>query len=108
VEVAAGCLYVIGGNLSSFVVSAGPQWHEDQGGSNDPSWFGHKDYPPDPGPWREPQCREFNQAVHQAIRRLREELRPAWQIHDEFQDLHEDPDLDRYLTDTQAFTRNTD
>jgi hypothetical protein len=66
----------------------------------------NKDYPPDPGPWREPQCREFNQAVHQAIQRLREELGPAWQIHDEFQDLHEDPDLDRYLTDPPAFTRN--
>jgi hypothetical protein len=41
VEVAIGRLYVIGGNLSSFVVSARPQWHEDRGGSNDPSWFGH-------------------------------------------------------------------
>ncbi len=63
------------------------------------------DYPPDPGPWREPQCRRFNHAVHQAIQRLREELGPAWQIHDKFTDLHEDPDLDRYLADPSGFTR---
>jgi hypothetical protein len=64
------------------------------------------DYPPDPGPWREPQCREFNQAVYQAIQRLREELGPTWQIHDKFKELHEDPDLNRYLAAPRAFTRN--
>ena len=63
------------------------------------------DYPPDPGPWREPQCRQFNHAVHQAIERLRRELGPAWQIHDAFDELHEDPDLDRYLADRVGFTR---
>jgi hypothetical protein len=63
------------------------------------------DYPPDPGPWREPRCRRFNHAVHQAIEHLRGELGPAWQIHDAFDELHEDPDLDRYLTDRAGFTR---
>ena len=63
------------------------------------------DYPPDPGLWREPQCRVFNHAVHQAIQCLREELGPAWQICDQFEDLHEDPDLDRYLADPSGFTR---
>jgi hypothetical protein len=63
------------------------------------------DYPPDPGPWREPRCLQFNHAVRQAIQRLREELGPAWQIHDLFKDLHEAPDLDRYLADPSGFTR---
>ena len=63
------------------------------------------DYPPDPGPWREPQCLRFNHAVHQSIERLRAELGPAWQIHDAFNELHEDPDLDRYLADRARFTR---
>jgi len=63
------------------------------------------DYPPDPGPWREPQCREFNLSVHQVIQRLRQELGPSWQIHDQFTELHEDPDLDRYLADPAGFKR---
>jgi hypothetical protein len=28
---------------------------------------------------------------------------PAWQIEDEFTELHEDPDLDRYLADPTGF-----
>ncbi len=63
------------------------------------------DYPPDPGPWREPQCRQFNLAVGQALARLRAELGSAWEIHDEFRELHEDPDLDRYLADPGGFKR---
>jgi hypothetical protein len=65
------------------------------------------DYPPHPGPWREAECRQFNQAVHQALDRLRTGLGPAWQIHDEFEELHEDPDLDRYLADPTRFVRQT-
>ena len=63
------------------------------------------DYPPDPGPWREPQCRAFNLAVRQVIQRLRQELGRSWQIHDEFAELHEDPGLDRYLADPASFKR---
>ena len=63
-------------------------------------------YPPDPGPWREPQCRRFNRAVRQALGCLRAELGSAWDIRDEYDDLHEDPDLDRYLEDTAGFDRN--
>lgn len=48
--------------------------------------------PADPGPWREPQCHRFNEAVRDALGRLRVELGPGWQIHDEFTELHEDPD----------------
>ncbi|GGR87770.1 hypothetical protein GCM10010269_28690 [Streptomyces humidus] len=46
VEVAPGRLFVLGGGLMSggglrsFVVSAPPQWHEDEGAMDDPSWFG--------------------------------------------------------------------
>ncbi|WP_382464708.1 hypothetical protein ACFIN9_00130 [Streptomyces noursei] len=65
----------------------------------------NRDYPPDPGPWREADCRNFNEAVSQALGRLRTELGAAWQIHDEFHPLHEDPDLDRYLADPAGFVR---
>jgi hypothetical protein len=61
--------------------------------------------PPAPGPWREAECRQFNEAVRQALGRLRIELGSAWQIHDEFDELHEDPDLDRYLAAPTEFVR---
>lgn len=41
VEVRPGELFVLGAGLRSFVVSAPPQWHEDEGGFKDPSYFGH-------------------------------------------------------------------
>lgn len=41
VEVRPGRLFALGGGLKSFVVSAPPQWHEDEGEMDDPSWFGH-------------------------------------------------------------------
>jgi hypothetical protein len=63
------------------------------------------DYPPDPGPWREQDCERFNLTAREALNRLREELGPTWTIVDEFQDLHEDPDLDRYLTSPSTFHR---
>lgn len=63
------------------------------------------DYPPDPGPWREPRCRRFNESVREAVDRLRRELGPTWRIEDEFTELHEDPDLDRYLADPKGFVR---
>ncbi|MGH3877516.1 MAG: hypothetical protein ACRDSK_10835 [Actinophytocola sp.] len=63
------------------------------------------DYPPDPGPWREPRCREFNAAVRRAVARLRDELGPEWRIEFRYRDLHEDPDLDRYLADPAGFKR---
>ncbi|MCT9094101.1 hypothetical protein N4G70_35430 [Streptomyces sp. ASQP_92] len=63
------------------------------------------DYPPNPGPWREAECLDFNAAVRQALGRLRTELGPVWHIHDEFHELCEDPDLDRYLADPAGFVR---
>ena len=63
------------------------------------------DYPPDPGPWREAECLQFNEAVRQTLGRLRAELGPTWQVYDEFYELHEDPDLDRYLANPSGFVR---
>lgn len=40
VEVLPGRLFALGHGLRSFVVSAPPQWHEDEGEMDDPSWFG--------------------------------------------------------------------
>jgi len=65
----------------------------------------NQDYPPDPGPWREPQCRAFNAAVRRALARLRAELGDQWVIADHFTEVHEDPDLDRYLGDPAGFRR---
>ena len=62
-------------------------------------------YPPDPGPWREPECLRFNRAVHSALSQLREELGPQWNVVDEFNEVHEDPDLDRYLANPRGFRR---
>lgn len=63
------------------------------------------DYPPNPGPWRERECERFNESARHALGRLRIELGPDWEIVDEFQDLHEDPNLDRYLADPHGFQR---
>jgi hypothetical protein len=63
------------------------------------------DYPPDPGPWREARCLRFNADVRAALERLWAELEPRWEIANEFDELHEDPDLDRYLADPKGFKR---
>ncbi|MEU9744026.1 hypothetical protein AB0E12_33055 [Micromonospora chersina] len=63
------------------------------------------DYPPDPGPWREPECQAFNTTVRRALDQLRAELGDQWVIADHFEDVHEDPDLDRYLADPASFRR---
>jgi hypothetical protein len=62
-------------------------------------------YPPDPGPWRQPQCDSFNARTAAAFATLIGELGPAWEVIDAFESLVEDPDLDRYLADPQALSR---
>lgn len=72
------------------------------------AWFDTSldwDYPPDPGPWREDECARFNTAVRDGLDRLRAELGPGWRIVDEFRDMHEDPDLDRFLAGPGGFRR---
>lgn len=61
--------------------------------------------PPDPGPWREPECARFHADVCRALRALRAALGPGWAIADEVDEVHEDPDLDRYLADPDGFRR---
>jgi hypothetical protein len=41
VEVDPGTLFTFGPDLTSFVVGSRPQWHEDEGDSRTPSYFGH-------------------------------------------------------------------
>ena len=64
------------------------------------------DYPPDPGPWREPECVAFNAAVATVLRQLRAALASDWEIIDESKPEREDPDLDRYLADPGLFRRD--
>ncbi|MEU9336622.1 hypothetical protein AB0D49_26220 [Streptomyces sp. NPDC048290] len=59
-----------------------------------------------PGPWREEECQDFNEAVYQVLGRLRAELGPDWLIYNEFLPLQEDPDLLRYLADPKGFFRH--
>lgn len=63
------------------------------------------DYWPDPGPWREPECRAFNAAARRALDQLRVELGDRWVVVDGFQEEHGDPNLDRYLADPVGFRR---
>ncbi len=63
------------------------------------------DYPPDPGPWREARCARFNADARAALARVRSELGPGWVVEGGFTELHEDPELDRYLADPKGFQR---
>lgn len=63
------------------------------------------DSPGDPGPWRERECQAFNEAAAAAFVRLGEALGSDWELVDECDPLHEDPDLDRYLADPAGFER---
>jgi hypothetical protein len=63
------------------------------------------DSPPDPGPWREEECRRFNACARVFFERLSAALGSGWEIVDEFVEQHEDPDLDGYLADPRAFRR---
>ena len=64
------------------------------------------EYPPDPGPWRQAECDQFNRAARAAVRRLGEELGPDWSVGGYFSDMVEDPELDRYLADPRNFRRH--
>ncbi len=52
------------------------------------------DYPPDPGPWRQPECDQFNAAVADLLAAIRMELGPEYDVIDRLGAMTEDPDLD--------------
>jgi hypothetical protein len=61
--------------------------------------------PADPGPWRQDECDRFNQAVAALFERIRAELGDMFDVYNEYIELEEDPDLDRYLMAPQGFQR---
>ncbi len=63
------------------------------------------DYPPDLGPWRQPECDRFNATVAELLSALRGELGPEFEVVDKQSQLAEDPDLDAYLADPKGFRR---
>jgi hypothetical protein len=63
------------------------------------------DYPPDPGPWRQPECDRFNDAVASLLADIRRALGPEFEVIDEQVSCVEDPDLDVYLADPKGFHR---
>ena len=73
------------------------QWHD-----KSLNW----DYPPDPGPWRQPECDRFNDASKQLLQTIREDLGDEYDIVDRQPVLREDPELDRYLQDPKGFRRS--
>ena len=58
-----------------------------------------------PSLWRQPECAAFNADVRAALVRLASELGDSWELVEEFPDLAEDRDLDRYLEDPVGFVR---
>jgi hypothetical protein len=64
-------------------------------------------YPLDPGPWRQPECDRFNEAVKHLLGRIRAELGDRFEVNDQQPEIAEDPDLDVYLMDPNGFRRRT-
>ena len=65
----------------------------------------NQDYPPDPSPWRQPECDRFNAAVIELLASVRHELGSAFEVVNEQASLSEDPDLDSYLANPRGFKR---
>jgi hypothetical protein len=61
--------------------------------------------PMGPGPWREAECAAFNAAARQAAAQVADALGPGWTVFDVNTPMHEDPNLDRYLSDPAGFVR---
>lgn len=60
-------------------------------------------YPPDPGPWRQPECERFNAAVAELLADIRRELGSEFDVVNLQGAAVEDPDLDAYLADPKGF-----
>ena len=67
----------------------------------------NREYPPHPGPWRQPECNRFNAAIADLLADLREGLGPEFEVIDQQHKLSEDPELDAYLADPSGFRRRT-
>src|SRR5271163_5028489 len=65
----------------------------------------NRDYPPDPGPWRQDECDRFNAAARDLLERIRRELGEEFEVIDHQWELGEDPDLDAYLKNPKGFRR---
>jgi hypothetical protein len=63
------------------------------------------DYPPDPGPWRQPECDRFNAAAEDLLADIRRELGPEFKVIDQQARCAEDTDLEAYLADPKGFRR---
>lgn len=63
------------------------------------------DYPPDPGPWRQPECDRFNVTAAELLEDIRRELGPEFEVVDRQARSTEDSDLDAYLADPKGFRR---
>ncbi len=61
--------------------------------------------PSDPGPWRQEECERFNAAALALLNRIRSDLGPAFDVINEYRELHEDPGLDRYEQGPQEYRR---
>ena len=55
----------------------------------------NRDYPPDPGPWRQPECDRFNAASAVLLADIRAELGPEFEVIDRQARCEEDPELDK-------------
>lgn len=62
-------------------------------------------YPPDPGPWRQPECDRFNEAVKHLLGTILAELGDQFEVINRQSEAVEDPDLDAYLADPTGFHR---
>jgi hypothetical protein len=65
------------------------------------------EYPPDPGPWREDECKRFNQAVTELFETAIRELGDEFEILNVQGEEHEDPELDAYLHNPKTFRRKS-
>ena len=70
------------------------QWHD-----SSMNWY----HLSAPGPWRQEECDRFNSASDALYRRICEELGSNYEVINEQGPLNEDPGLDEYLRDPDAY-----
>ncbi|WP_461175464.1 hypothetical protein [Uliginosibacterium flavum] len=63
------------------------------------------EYPPDPGPWRQVECDQFNEQSKDLFNQCCAAFGASITLVYKHRDEREDPDLDRYLADPKKFRR---